>query len=82
MKGEGVFLITFSPAKIDDAHCPDQMYSQAKLKKRIGGVKSSCVEDFIKSGEFHKERGEYVFGKIQENHEAFRVQLFSILLFS
>lgn len=73
MHGEGKFLITFSPADISEAHNADQIFSQTMLKKRLGGLRSSTLEEFVDSGEYHKARGEYVFGKVQEHHDNCKV---------
>lgn len=75
LKGEGTFLVTFSAPKVDIANSPDDLYSVAKLKKRLGGLTSETVDEFITSGEYHKFRGEFVLDKIKENHEAFRVSM-------
>lgn len=75
MAGEGTFLITFSPPNIEAAHSPDQMFSHAKLKKKLGMLSMEGVEKFIESGEYHKSRGEYVFNKIKHNHAEFEALL-------
>lgn len=80
LKGEGTFLVTFSAPKFDVANSPDELYSVAKLKKRLGGLSSETVDDFISSGEYHKCRGEFVLEKIRENHEAFKVNVFQSAL--
>ena len=70
--GEGTFLITFKPADIEAAHDPDQMFSHAKLNKRLGMLSVNDVDTFIDCGEYHKARGDFVFQRVQDTHESCR----------
>lgn len=63
---EAVIMVTFEPAKVDNASDPEKVMESMKRNRRI--PKEMTLETFVDEGYYSELRGDYVYNRVKARH--------------